>query len=406
MEDWRSLDETYVMSTYKRLPIAIAKGEGNYLFDTEGKQYLDLFTGLAVNILGHSHPHVIQALREQGEKFLHISNYFLNPPAIQLAKRLVENSIPGKVFFGNSGAEATEAAIKLIHKWAVKQGDGREGIVVLKNSFHGRTLGALRLTRQPHVYQDFPQPAFPVYELEVDHIGELEDLCKRAKPAAILMEPVLGSGGVIPLRVEYLEQVASIAKQTGMLLCIDEIQTGIGRTGKFFAYQYAHVTPDLILFAKGVGGGLPLGGIIAGHKLSDLFQPGDHGTTFAPSPLSAALGNAVLDVVLDEVFMQNARSVATYLWDQLTRLSERYPDWLMELRGKGMMLGLPTRLPAEQVSGIQQYMLQRGILVDVTQKTIIRLLPPLTLTHEEVDRLISLLTEALEQVVVSRGAVE
>lgn len=406
MEDWRSLDETYIMSTYKRLPIAIAKGEGNYLFDVEGNQYLDLFTGLAVNILGHSHPHIIQALREQGEKFLHISNYFLNPPAIQLAKRLVENSIPGKVFFGNSGAEATEAAIKLIHKWTVKHGDGREGIIVLKNSFHGRTLGALRLTRQPHVYQDFPQPVFPVYELEVDNITELEALCNRVRPAAILMEPVLGSGGVIPLRAEYLEAVAAIAQRTGMLLCIDEIQTGMGRTGKFFAYQHANVTPDLILFAKGVGGGLPLGGIIASHKLDGLFQPGDHGTTFAPSPLSAALGNAVLDVVLDEAFQKKSRSAASYLWEQLTQLSQRYPALFMGLRGKGMMLGLPTRLGAEQVSEIQQYMLQRGILVDVTQKTIIRLLPPLTLTHEEVDQLISLLTEAIEQVVVLRGAVE
>lgn len=405
LEDWRSLDETYIMSTYKRLPMAIARGEGNYLYDTHGKSYLDLFTGLAVNILGHSHPHVLKALREQGEKFLHISNYFLNPPAIKLAKRLINHTIPGKVFFGNSGAEATEAAIKLIHKWTVSEGGGRSGIVVLKNSFHGRTLGALRLTRQANVYQDFPQPDFPVYEIEAGKIGELRALCDTKRPAAILMEPVLGSGGVIPLSDEYLQQVADVAKQQGILFCIDEIQTGIGRTGKLFAYQHAAITPDVILFAKGVGGGLPLGGIIAGSKLTHLFQPGDHGTTFAPSPLSAALGNAVLDVLEEESFLPQAREVAQYLWDRLTELSTVYPALFAGLRGRGMMLGLPTNLSPEEVSSIQQHMLHNGILVDVTQRTIIRLLPPLTLTKDQVDQLLVQLTAAVEQVVLRKGAV-
>lgn len=405
MEDWRSLDETYIMSTYKRLPIAIAKGEGNYLYDVEGKSYLDLFTGLAVNILGHSHPEVIKALREQGEKFLHISNYFLNPPAIQLAKRLIDHTIPGKVFFGNSGAEATEAAIKLIHKWTLAQGNEKSGIVVLKNSFHGRTLGALRLTRQAHVYQDFPQPTFPVYEIEAGSIEALRTLCQTEKPAAILMEPVLGSGGVIPLSDEYLQQVEAVAKEHSILFCIDEIQTGIGRTGKLFCYQHAGVTPDVILFAKGVGGGLPLGGIIVGSKLAHLFQPGDHGTTFAPSPLSAALGNAVLDVLEQDSFLSEANAVARYLWDQLTELSAQYPSQFSGLRGRGMMLGLPTNLAAEEVSAIQQHMLRNGILVDVTQRTIIRLLPPLTLTKDQVDLLVGELTKAVEHVVIKKGAV-
>ncbi|MGC5325538.1 aspartate aminotransferase family protein [Brevibacillus sp. SYSU BS000544] len=393
------------MSTYKRLPIAIAKGEGNYLYDAEGKSYLDLFTGLAVNILGHSHPEVMKALREQGEKFLHISNYFLNPPAIQLAKRLIDHTIPGKVFFGNSGAEATEAAIKLIHKWTLAQGNEKSGIVVLKNSFHGRTLGALRLTRQAHVYQDFPQPTFPVYEIEAGSIEALRTLCQTEKPAAILMEPVLGSGGVIPLSDEYLQQVEAVAKEHGILFCIDEIQTGIGRTGKLFCYQHAGITPDVILFAKGVGGGLPLGGIIVGSKLTHLFQPGDHGTTFAPSPLSAALGNAVLDVLEQDLFLFEANAVAKYLWDQLTELSAQYPSLFSALRGRGMMLGLPTNLAAEEVSAIQQHLLRKGILVDVTQRTIIRLLPPLTLTKDQVDLLVGQLTEAIEQVVIKKGAV-
>ena len=393
--DWRSLDEQYIVSTYKRLPIAIAKGEGNYLYDTNGKKYLDLFTGLAVNVLGHSHPRILHALREQGEQFLHISNVFLNQPAIRLAQRLVEHTIPGKVFFTNSGAEATEAAIKLIHKWTKTEGAGREGIVVLRNSFHGRTLGAVRLTRQAHVYQDFPQPAFSVYELDAEDAAGLRELCQKVKPAAVLMEPVLGSGGVVPLSETFLQEVSAICQEEGMLFAMDEIQTGIGRTGKLFAYQHTAVTPDLILFAKGVGGGLPLGGVIAGTKLMNQFKPGDHGTTFAPSPLSAALGNAVMDELLDPAFAKGVDEVIAYLWDQLEALRERLGDQLQALRGKGMMVGIPLTVSPEEASHLQQQLLEEGILVDVTQKTIVRLLPPLTLTKADVDRFLEVFARLL-----------
>ncbi|WP_289139072.1 aspartate aminotransferase family protein [uncultured Brevibacillus sp.] len=393
--DWRSLDEQYIVSTYKRLPIAIAKGEGNYLYDTNGKKYLDLFTGLAVNVLGHSHPRILGALREQGEQFLHISNVFLNQPAIRLAQRLVEHTIPGKVFFTNSGAEATEAAIKLIHKWTKTEGAGREGIVVLRNSFHGRTLGAVRLTRQAHVYQDFPQPAFSVFELDAEDAAGLRELCQKVKPAAVLMEPVLGSGGVVPLSGTFLQDVSAICQEEGMLFAMDEIQTGMGRTGKLFAYQHTAVTPDLILFAKGVGGGLPLGGVIAGRKLMNQFKPGDHGTTFAPSPLSAALGNAVMDELLDPAFAKSVDEVIAYLWDQLEALRKRLGDQLQALRGKGMMVGISLTVSPEEASHLQQQLLDEGILVDVTQKTIVRLLPPLTLTKEDVDRFMEVFARLL-----------
>jgi len=394
--DWRSLDEQYIVSSYKRLPIAIAKGEGNYLYDTDGKKYLDLFTGLAVNVLGHSHPRILKALREQGEQFLHISNVFLNQPAIRLAQRLVEHTIPGKVFFTNSGAEATEAAIKLIHKWTKNEGAGREGIVVLRNSFHGRTLGAVRLTRQAHVYQDFPQPAFSVYELDAEDTAGLRALCQREKPAAVLMEPVLGSGGVVPLSETFLQDVSAICQEEGMLFVMDEIQTGMGRTGKLFAYQHANVTPDLILFAKGVGGGLPLGGVIAGPKLMNQFKPGDHGTTFAPSPLSAALGNAVMDELLDPAFVASVDEVIDYLWSELEGLRKRLGDQLQALRGKGMMVGIPLSVTPEEASHLQQQLLEEGILVDVTQKTIVRLLPPLTLTKADVDRFLEVFARHLQ----------
>lgn len=402
--DWRSLDEKYIISTYKRLPIAIAKGEGNTLYDVDGNAYLDLFTGLAVNVLGHSHPEILRALKEQGEKFLHISNIFLNQPAIELAQRLVEKSIDGKVFFTNSGAEATEAAIKLIHKWTTSTDNDRSGIVVLRNSFHGRTLGALRLTRQAHVYQDFPQPTFPVYETEAEDTEELLRICREKRPAAVLMEPVLGSGGVIPLSEQYLQAVANVCEQEDILLCMDEIQTGMGRTGRLFAYEHAGITPDLILFAKGVGGGLPLGGVIAGERLINVFKPGDHGTTFAPSPLSAALGNAVLNVVLDPSFQQKSQAVMDYLWHTLSELRQSYPQLIEEIRGKGMMVGIPIKAEPDEVSRLQQTLLTEGILVDVTQKTIVRLLPPLTLTEGDVDQFADAFSRAMEQIAAVKGA--
>lgn len=397
MTDWLEQDQKYLIPTYNRLPIAIQRAEGNYLYDTEGKAYLDLFTGLAVNILGHAHPAVIKALNDQGKRFLHISNKFLNPPAIRLARRLVENSIPGKVFFCNSGTEATEAAVKLVHKWTQAEGKGRSGFVVIRKSFHGRTLGALRLTRQPGIYQDFPQPDFPVYEVNPNDLEELKQVCQAKKPAAILVEPILGAGGIQPLAMEYLRGIESICQEEGILCCMDEIQTGIGRTGHFFAYQHASIQPDLILFAKGVGGGLPLGGVIAGEKTAHLFQPGDHGTTFAPSPLSAALGNAVVEELLDRDGLEQGRRQAAYLWQGLKQLAQQYPKIVTEIRGRGMMVGLSLHQRPKEVLLLQQSLLEQGILVDIAQQTVIRLLPPLTLKSEETDRLMEQLRLHFDQ---------
>ncbi|WP_245183483.1 aspartate aminotransferase family protein [Lentibacillus salicampi] len=403
MTDWQELDKAYVMPTYSqsKLPIAIEKGEGSYLYDTEGNRYLDLFGGLAVNVLGHSHPEVVKTLKEQGEKFLHISNIYLNQPAIQLAKTLVDHSIRGKVFFANSGAEATEAAVKLIHKWRMKHAPERNGIVVLEKSFHGRTLGALKLTRQPGVQQDFPQPDFEVIEVEKENLTEMEKVIQERQPLAVLMEPVLGSGGILPLSEKYLQEVEKLCRQYEVLFCMDEIQTGMGRTSKLFAYQHAGVSPDLILFAKGIGGGLPLSGIIAGEKLENSFSSGDHGTTFAPSPLSAALGNTVLRILLEEGQLQDGREKAIYLWDKLTDLKEQFPETLASIRGRGMMIGIVSNKDAEFVAELRKTMVEKGFLIDVTQKTIIRLLPPLTLTEEEIDTFIAALQQTITELISS-----
>lgn len=397
MSNWIERDQQSIMSTYGRLPIVIERGEGNYLFDESGKKYLDLFTGLAVNILGHSHPALMKALTEQGTSFLHISNVFYNKPAITLAERLINHSIKGKVFFTNSGAEATEAALKLVHKWSKEQREDRSGVVVLKKSFHGRTLGALKLTRQPGVYQDFPVTDIPVFEVEPHDTQALEDVFRTHKPAAIIVEPVLGSGGIVPLEESYLQEIEKLCRSYGVLCCMDEIQTGVGRTGEFFAYQHAGIEPDVILFAKGIGGGLPLGGIIVAERFSHLFKPGDHGTTFAPSPLSAALGNAVIDVLINEGQLVKGAEMAAQLFSKIDSLQQKYPERIIGVRGKGMMLGIVMNAEASVVKSIQQQLLDKGIMVDVTQQTIIRLLPPLTMKSKEVDFLIDALEEQIHK---------
>ncbi|SDZ29148.1 aspartate aminotransferase family protein [Thermoactinomyces sp. DSM 45892] len=399
MKSTQELDETFIMHTVKRLPIAIDHAHGNYLHDMEGNTYLDLFTGLGVNTLGHSHPRLMETLVEQGKRFLHISNLFLNSPAISLAQRLVENTVQdGKVYFCNSGAEATEAAIKLIHKWSKTYAPDRHGIIVYTNGFHGRTLGAVRLTRQSHIYQDFPELNYPVFEATT--IEQLEDICHAEKPAAALFEPILGAGGVHALSHNFLLRAQELCQEHGMLFALDEIQTGIGRTGSLFAYQHEDLPglhPDLILFAKGIGGGLPLGGIIANHKAADVFGYGDHGTTFAPSPLSAALGNTVLDLLLEEGLLEKGRLAAQELWAGLHMLQGQFPEQITTIQGRGMMIGIRTQLTAEQVTHIQSELLKHGILVDIAAKTVIRLLPPLTLQKSETKHFLTTIREVLLQ---------
>ena len=373
------------MGTANRLPIIVETAEGNYVSSIDGKRYLDLFTGLGVNILGHRHPALIKVLKEQASQFLHLSNYFYNPDAIRLAEQLVISTVgKGKVFFSNSGAEVTESLVKLVHKWSKEQQESKRGIVVLTNSFHGRTLGALHLTRQPNVYQDFPKVDFPIYEVPPNDISALKELCTQNHPAAILVEPILGSGGILSLTKDYLQVIETICKERNILFCIDEIQTGIGRTGRLFAYQEYSLQPDILLIAKAIGGGIPLGVLIAGEKAENSFKVGDHGTTFAPSPLAAAMANAVLDTLLGGV-LETSQEMIQYLWLKLNQLPKKFPYAIDFIDGRGVMIGIHTHYSHEEVKKIQTNLLNEGILVDVTARTVIRLLPPLTLTIEEID---------------------
>ncbi|MES5939197.1 MULTISPECIES: aminotransferase class III-fold pyridoxal phosphate-dependent enzyme [unclassified Bacillus cereus group] len=399
MLDWFQLDKEYMMPTYCRTKVAIERGEGCKLYDVDGKEYVDLFSGVGVNVLGYNHPKIVQTTMEQVTKSLHLPFHFLNPVAIEYAKKLVDCSLKnGKVFFTNSGTEATETTLKLIDKYRANTGEEREGIVVLKNSFHGRTLGALHFTRQESVYQNFPKTSIPVYEVERENIEQLEETIAKENPIAIMLEPVLGSGGIYPLSSEYLHGVQNLCDKYNVILIVDEVQSGMGRTGKLFAYQNSNITPDIIQIGKGAGGGIPLGGIIVGEKLCDVFAPGDHGTTFAHSSMGTALGLTVLNTLIDDGLMQEAYKTSHYLNDKLQEIQKENSYYIQEVRHAGMMFGISLNDTNGNVKKLQVELMKKGMLVDVTQGNIIRLLPPYIIKKEEIDAFITQFISCMDKV--------
>ena len=398
MKDWIEKDEEFLINTYSRMPLIIDKANGHYLEDANGNKYLDLFCGVGVNSLGHRHPHIMEAIQKQSAHFLHISNNFANPKAIHYAELLVKKTFgKGKVFFGNSGTEASESAIKLVHKWTKHLNEENRGILVIKESYHGRTLGALQFTRQENVYQDFPKIDMPFYEIEANNIKQLEETVSRYKPHAIMIETVLGAGGIFPLSNEFLNSVQNLCDLHDILLVVDEVQTGYGRTGTFFSYEQTQLQPDIIIFAKACGGGLPLSGVIANERTSQLFHSGDHGTTFGPNPLSIAAGIAMFELLRDTDAIENGRLMSELLFVELKKVQDEC-NFIKDVRHKGMMFGISLDLNPNQVKGIQNQLIKKGILVDVTKKTVIRLLPPLTLTSIEIFHFIDMLKMVLKQV--------
>lgn len=388
---WIDLDKKYILPTYDRLPIVVKSASGMYITDEEDKKFLDLFSGLAVNVLGHCHPDILDEIQVQSKQFLHISNVFYNKPAIKLAEKIVNMTFAGKVFFTNSGTESTETAIKYIHKYAVAK--NKEGIIVFKNSFHGRSLGALKLTRMASMQQDFPTVNMPVYELESQSLDRLESIIDEFNPAALLFEPILGSGGIQVISDEFIEKASMLCKEHNVLLCIDEIQTGMGRTGKLFAYQHTNVIPDILLFSKGFGGGLPLGGILVKDEHSNYFKAGDHGATFAPNPLAAALGLRTIDLLENGIIDQASKN-SNYLYTKLYELKELYPNFIGEIRGKGLMLGLDLLVEPKNVL---RKLHNNKILSNITNGNVLRLLPPLIIEKAHIDFFIVAMTKIFDE---------
>jgi len=386
-----ALSDQYVMHTYGRIGLALVQGQGAELRDAEGKTYLDFVGGLAVNSLGHCHPAVVRAIRDQAETLMHVSNLYYTEPQAKLAELLVQNSCCQRVFFCNSGAEANEAAIKLTRKYAKKFGGPEKyEIITAEKSFHGRTLAAITATGQTKYQQGFePLPQGFKYV----PFNDLAALQKAVGPhtCAVLLEPVQGEGGVIPAERDYLAGVRELCDQQGLLLIFDEVQCGLGRIGKFMAYQHYGVEPDLITLAKALAGGFPMGAMLAKQAVADVFAPGDHAATFGGNPLACAAALAAMGVMLQEAVPENCAQVGAYLKEQLLVLQQKY-SFIREVRGLGLLLGM--ELAVEGAPYVRRCQ-ERGLLINCAAGNVLRLLPPLIITKEEADRAVAILDAAL-----------
>ena len=383
-----------VMNTYGRLPMAIVKGNGSWVWDAEGNKYLDFVTGLAVNSLGHGHPAVVEAIQKQAEQIIHTSNLYWIPNQIALAERLVKHSFADKVFFCNSGAEANESAIKLARKYAkAHYGEHKYEIISLTNSFHGRTLATLTATGQTKYQAGYaPLPEGFSYV----PLNDSEQLKEKFsdKTAAVLIEPIQGEGGVFPAEREFLQTARELCDQYGALLIFDEVQCGVGRTGKLFAYEWSGVTPDIMTLAKALGGGVPIGAMLAKDAVASTFKPGDHASTFGGNPLATAAGCAALDVILDEGFLQDAQERAAYFREELQKLADKYQTG-ESVRGLGFILGWPIEKSGpELVTACRE----KGLLINFVGGKALRFLPPLNVTVDEIKEAIRLLDQVFQEV--------
>jgi acetylornithine/N-succinyldiaminopimelate aminotransferase len=382
-------DRTQV-GVYARYPVAFVRGKGTRLWDADGKEYLDFFTGLAVNNLGHAHPRVVAAIRAQSEKLLHVSNVYYNEPAARLGTLLIEHSFADRVFFCNSGAEANEAAIKLARRHGARQLDGRYEILTVLGSFHGRTIATLSATAQEK-YQSGFQPLLQGFRYVP--FGDTAGMRAAVRPetVAILVEPIQGEGGVNVPPAGYLRQLRELCDEKGMLLMLDEVQVGMGRTGTLFAYEQEGIRPDVVTLAKAIGGGLPLGAMLTTEAIAASLDAGAHGSTFGGNPLTCAAGVAVIEALCRDGVLENCRVVGERLRERLLALAKELP-MIRDVRGRGLILGIELDRPGRPFVSAA---LERGLVVNCTAETVIRLLPPLTLTTAEADEGLEILEGVL-----------
>lgn len=385
----------YIMNTYKRLPLFIVKGRGNRVYDGEGREYLDFVSGLAVNNLGHCNPRVTVAFQKQAQRLVHTSNLFFTEPQVKLARLLVENSFADKVFFCNSGAEANEAAIKLVRKYSHEKGNGRFEIITALNSFHGRTMATLTATGQDRFHKGF-DPLVPGFSyVPFNDIAALEKAITE-KTAAVMIEPVQGEGGVnIPDR-DYLKRLREICDSNGILLVLDEVQTGIGRTGKLFAYQHSGIEPDIMTLAKALGGGLPIGAMLAKDHIAAAFTPGTHASTFGGTPLVCSAAIEVIKLITeDDLILDNCRRMGDYLVAELNDLKLKYPHLIKDVRGKGLLTGMELNISGDT---IVSECIKRGVIINCTMERVLRFLPPLDVSQEDIDKLAETLREVFNSI--------
>jgi len=379
--------------TYKRLPLEIERGEGAYLIARDGTRYLDMFAGLAVNALGYAHPAVVKAICDQSARYTHLSNYFLQEPQVRLAELLTQHSGYERIFLANSGTEAIEGTIKLVRKWGSTR--AKAEIVSMSNSFHGRTMGALSLMDRPRYREGFG----PFLEgFRVAEFNNPDALRQNITPqtAAVILEFVQGEGGIRPITQAFVRTLAELHKQHGFLLVADEIQSGIGRTGKFFAFQhYDAARPDIVVVAKPIGGGLPLGGILAHPDVAGVLEPGMHGTTFGGNPVACAAGIAVIEEIVSGKLMEHAAGMGALMSTEFERLKSTFPNIIREVRVKGLMAGIELDREADPLVTTMRD--KHHILINGTDRTVLRLLPPLIVTAEQIRATVSALEQVLSE---------
>lgn len=371
-------EQKVMFQTYKRLPIEIERASGARIWDKDGNEYLDFLAGIAVNALGHSHPRVVEAAKSQIEKYMHVSNYFYQEPQIKLAEKLVEITGFDRVFLCNSGTEATEGAIKLVRKYSYDK--GKAEIIAFSGGFHGRTYGALSIMDKPK-YKENMGPFLPnTRVIEHNNLDELEKNID-ANTAAVFLEFIQGEGGIVSPTVQFVSKLEELRNKFGFLLVADEIQCGVGRTGKFFGFEHFSVSPDIVLMAKGIGGGLPLGAILAKEFLANVWDRGNHGTTYGGNPVACATGLAVIEELFAGV-MENVNTVGEYLKNKLMQLQEEFPQMIVEVRGHGLMLGLLLSFDAQI---LVDELLKQFVISNAASGKVLRIVPPLTITREEAE---------------------
>lgn len=376
------LGKKYVFNTYNRFPISIHHGDGNYLYDANGNKYLDFVSGIAVNCLGYNNAKVNEALRQQSAQLMHCSNLYWNEPMINLAKTLVQLSGLDKAFFCNSGAEAIEAALKLARiKGTTAKGQDCYEVIAMKQSFHGRTFGAISATGQPKYHEGF-YPLLPgIKHVDFNDIEALS-IAISNKTCAVLLEPIQGEGGIIEVNPEYLSQVKMLCDKHNITLIFDEIQCGVGRTGKFFAFQNFDVKPDIVVLAKGLAGGFPIGAMLASDEVASYFTPGKHASTFGGNPLACHVALIVVSEVLQ--LLNHVNDVGNYLKNELLCLSQIFKDEIVEVRGLGLMQGIEFSFP---VNNLITFLMEKNILTVSAGERVLRIVPPLICTSVDIERL-------------------
>ena len=386
--------DTALYETYNRVPLRFERGEGVWLTTEGGDRYLDFAAGIAVNSLGHAHPHLVEALKEQADKLWHLSNLYDIPGQERLARRLTEATFADKVFFTNSGAEALECAIKTARRYQYAKGHPeRFHIITFEGAFHGRTLATIAAGGQPKYLEGFGPKVEGFDQVPFGDLDALKSAITDAT-AAILIEPIQGEGGLRLASRDFLKTLRQLCDEHGLLLILDEVQSGLGRTGKLFAHEWAGVTPDIMAVAKGIGGGFPLGACLATDEAATGMKAGTHGTTYGGNPLAMAVGNAVLDVVLADGFLDHVRDVSLVFRQGLEALKDRFPGVIEEIRGDGLMLGIRTKVPN---ADLLMAMRDEHILGVLAGDNVIRLLPPLVVTAEEAREGIARIERAAEK---------